>query len=333
MNVLKSLKVKMFNNFFDRVKDNIQLILIIPTLLGGLWQIFELTNISVSFIRFFSLSQLVSDGLLILLILILIILILYFSKLVVRKPDEEDKELKNPKSYYKALRIVFNCGVVLYVMFPLFKSLYYEEEIILTHLLLAIFILILFGFNFLLSLYHLYLYYFERPLRYFFIKTTRKSVFFQFLLFLSERFIYLSSILLFIYLLGFNIFHFSSKIRNSYVFPKQLINIYNVECIIETNYNLKISKEDFIYFNDKYIFIKNKSTNNYNQEILIIKFDELFENEACIKNREKFNRNNTRLKEKLDLKQMIEKNLTNQLNSINIFFIKIRNSLLVNEKK
>ncbi|HLP56623.1 MAG TPA: hypothetical protein VK151_16420 [Fluviicola sp.] len=54
-------------------KNNLSLIVIIPYVLGGIWQIIELSNISLTYIRFFSVTQSVSDGLLMLIILFLVI--------------------------------------------------------------------------------------------------------------------------------------------------------------------------------------------------------------------------------------------------------------------
>ena len=54
------------------IKSNLALIILVPTMLGGIWQLLELLNISPSFIRFFSVSQLIPDGLLILFILLII---------------------------------------------------------------------------------------------------------------------------------------------------------------------------------------------------------------------------------------------------------------------
>ena len=50
------------------INDNLGLILLVPAIMGGAWQIIELSNISVSYIRFFSATQVLSDGLLILFI-------------------------------------------------------------------------------------------------------------------------------------------------------------------------------------------------------------------------------------------------------------------------
>lgn len=55
------------------VTENLTVILLVPTLLGGLWQLAELASIGVPYIRFFSVSQMVSDGLLMLFILGVII--------------------------------------------------------------------------------------------------------------------------------------------------------------------------------------------------------------------------------------------------------------------
>lgn len=43
--------------FIKFIKEYLSFILIIPTFLGGIWQIIELSSISISFIRFFSVSN------------------------------------------------------------------------------------------------------------------------------------------------------------------------------------------------------------------------------------------------------------------------------------
>jgi hypothetical protein len=48
------------------LKRNLSILLIIPTVLGGLWQLIELIIISPTLVRFFSLTQMIPDGLLIL---------------------------------------------------------------------------------------------------------------------------------------------------------------------------------------------------------------------------------------------------------------------------
>jgi len=52
------------------LSKHLSLVLLIPALLGGLWQIIELSQMSFSYVRFFSASQVLADGLLILILLI-----------------------------------------------------------------------------------------------------------------------------------------------------------------------------------------------------------------------------------------------------------------------
>jgi hypothetical protein len=47
------------------IKNNISLLVLLPTVAGGLWQLLELLSLGTPYIRFFSLTQLVPDGLLI----------------------------------------------------------------------------------------------------------------------------------------------------------------------------------------------------------------------------------------------------------------------------
>lgn len=57
------------NSLLEKIKSNLALIILLPAVFGGLWQIIELARISISYIRFFSATQLVPDGLLMLFIL------------------------------------------------------------------------------------------------------------------------------------------------------------------------------------------------------------------------------------------------------------------------
>lgn len=55
--MIENLKIEI-----NRIKDNLSMIVLLPTLLGGAWQLFELSSISTSFVRFFSVGQLIGDG-------------------------------------------------------------------------------------------------------------------------------------------------------------------------------------------------------------------------------------------------------------------------------
>jgi hypothetical protein len=72
MNESKQLQI-LFNlqkQLIGYFSKHLSLLLLIPALLGGIWQIIELSHLSFSYIRFFSPSQVLADGLLILLLLV-----------------------------------------------------------------------------------------------------------------------------------------------------------------------------------------------------------------------------------------------------------------------
>ncbi|MDC4826190.1 hypothetical protein NQ838_17905, partial [Acinetobacter baumannii] len=54
---------------YNFLKNNLSLLIILPSVLGGLWQIIELFSIDLPYIRFFSINQMVPDGVLILFLL------------------------------------------------------------------------------------------------------------------------------------------------------------------------------------------------------------------------------------------------------------------------
>ncbi|MFW6476938.1 hypothetical protein ACOCHT_16950 [Acinetobacter baumannii] len=60
------------NLSINKIKDNLPIIFIIPTTIGGVWQLFELSSFGISYIRFFSVPQLLPDGLLIITMLAVI---------------------------------------------------------------------------------------------------------------------------------------------------------------------------------------------------------------------------------------------------------------------
>lgn len=55
------------NKTYTLIKDNITIYALIPTVTGGIWQMIKLLQISPNMIRFFSLSQMISDSVLIIL--------------------------------------------------------------------------------------------------------------------------------------------------------------------------------------------------------------------------------------------------------------------------
>ena len=56
---------------YSSFRENIGIILSVPTFIGGFWQIMELARLDTSYVRFFSISQLIADGLLILFVMLI----------------------------------------------------------------------------------------------------------------------------------------------------------------------------------------------------------------------------------------------------------------------
>ncbi|WP_334420817.1 hypothetical protein [Acinetobacter soli] len=65
-------------NFF---KENLPMLIILPTILGGIWQVIELALIDLAYIRLFSINQLVPDGLSIIFICLIGYILFNFIRL------------------------------------------------------------------------------------------------------------------------------------------------------------------------------------------------------------------------------------------------------------
>ena len=74
------------------VKEYFSLIIGVPTLLGGLWQLLELVAIGSPYIRFFSITQLIPDGILLLFCLVVVyfVLRLLMNDVVIVGNDEKE---------------------------------------------------------------------------------------------------------------------------------------------------------------------------------------------------------------------------------------------------
>jgi|SaaInlStandDraft_1057018.scaffolds.fasta_scaffold12753_4 hypothetical protein len=226
------------------IKSNLSLIILAPTILGGIWQLLELINISPSFIRFFSVSQLIPDGLLILFIL----LIMYsFGKLALKWSL---KKVKNGYSIFSKLLVSLLCSYYLVVFVII---IFNKETVGLMTISLACFCFITVAF-----------YMFN------FIKKSKIEKFIN-----KENFG--KEILYLLFLFSFVFFSFSTfkVFHESFLLPKNWTNIKQLECRISKYKN--IDSYRLLYFNDKYFFVELTLSNNL-KEIEIIKFEKITEN-------------------------------------------------------
>ena len=106
--------------FLEYLKSHPTLVLLIPTLIGGMAQILGLASLGLPFIKYFSYAQVIPDGLTYLIaLLVFLVVLMYvfiFSKLVLGKIS-----IKSTKRQI----IIHNLTVVLSFSFVLF---FYKKE-------------------------------------------------------------------------------------------------------------------------------------------------------------------------------------------------------------
>ncbi|MCK6608557.1 MAG: hypothetical protein L6Q46_09715 [Flavobacterium sp.] len=244
------------------------LIISIPPLLGAIWQLIELSKMSLSYIRFFSVSQLVADGILMLIILGFIsISVSYLYPTIFKNTNKESDEEENNKSKdeitdIKKPNLILGFVYLILSMFCLFVwAIPITDYLIkkinnpLIQITLATINFVLISgiivliFNSIINLQKFLDSHFKVYLKIFFISliTTSTSITF---------------------------FKYYSEFNRYMLLPNNLINIKKIEYDIKTKYpNTTVTLK---YLNDKYIFysIVDKKKN---EKIKIVKFDNLFE--------------------------------------------------------
>lgn len=122
------LKVKDFS-LYQLIKNNLAIFLLAPTMIGGIYQIWQLTNIELSFIRFFSVSQVVSDGLMILIgMLFLIFSVFYVGLIIYILPEIKENDSKRKKAF--KIITTLSCCYFLFELSTINKKAVLANEII-----------------------------------------------------------------------------------------------------------------------------------------------------------------------------------------------------------
>lgn len=205
------------------LKEYLPLIIVIPTFLGGIWQVLELSLISISYVRFFSISQLVADGILIIMIIFpWIIGFMFFI--------EKYKFIKNNNTVVK--NNIF-LDIFLYFIIVL---VFYMSWIFLLQIINNIGIDTYLGYLILVMYIYLILF----MLLFFLSKIFISCIEFILKIFKTKAISYTLVIILSFLMLFHHIFFI----------PESLENITNLP-------DGKIK-----YFNDKYIFIENRENKN-----------------------------------------------------------------------
>lgn len=267
--MVKKLNTSMLDNFSNfiksDIKENLSVIILIPSVLGGIWQVLELLKIGLPYLRFFSLSQLISDGLAIA-ITILIFIILY--------------RVANPKKFIQSLfdgngdRIPTFLLVIL-IIFPLIAVVFYNDLYnddnqftFLDYINLSIPLLILIG-AFIRLFFRIYLKigidgYAMKLIKYHIQNQTRiyenTKLFAGFVIQIVLLFAFVAII----------------KFRDLIYSSPNLDNIKLAKENVNKNLN-KSTKTEILYFNDKYIFMEiQESDIKESKKIIIYKTDDIF---------------------------------------------------------
>lgn len=247
---------------YNLIKENLSLLIIFPPLIGGLWQVIELSSLSVSFLRFFSASQLVADGILILIVFLFFIASFLtlpiashwlfppsqsfqeaMEKLDQNPVKKEEKSFvdKNPYisfiGFYGIIYILF-WGMARYPVASIRELLIYTTV----------------G---LIAIYYV---------RIIYLRERKRAVEYK-------KLVYLSSFLVFLIMFLY-VALFCRHMHNLFLLPKDVINVER----LKNNINCQYPKDtvEVLYSNDKFIFLEIR---NKTSKILIIPFEDLVKNE------------------------------------------------------
>lgn len=245
----------------NQIKDNLTFIILIPTILGGIWQIWELSNVSVGFIRFFSISQLVSDGLLILFLLFFSWIFFKIGSSLGRFRKRSAKERivyfqKSARQYVFLMLAVPALSAS--VTWILFGTKYFQFDVFIVAAIIGLSVSLLrtifidCGLN--LSLHRLLKKGYKKI-----IDTTTKIIV-GILLVLSLN--QLPNLL--------------SEFHKNYSLPLNFENAKNLKEYISRKKGINIKSIEIKYFNDKFIFIETKSNGN---KFLVLELSKLYEDD------------------------------------------------------
>ena len=261
------------------IKDNIQLVILIPTTLGGIWQLMELSLLSVSFIRFFSISQLIADGLLILFVMSVLALFIQLAKIIgIGKFDKERYE--NQKVSFLVGSIVGQIGTLIFfcwIVSEPFYDFFWRRKLELMNFGIAL------AFTYLIFNRLMYSY---KLIRY--LVTPAKSENKEqkvnggetsWLVFIAALVAVPIAGGILIFTLGLLLVSIQN-FRNQYFLPKELKNLENLDCYFEQTFELSPQDWEIVYFNDKYIFTEIHEKKS-SKQLLIIEFQKLLTNDIC----------------------------------------------------
>lgn len=244
------------NSIYKNVKENLSIILLLPAILGSIWQIVELASIQTAFIRFFSVTQLVADG-----SLILFLIFFGFIGLQITRSFFKDKDfsLGTKEEEYKrkgiTIALLLISSFAIYIVFiPALQELYKSGKIspivLLAFVPMSVIVITLF-LSSLFSLLKAYGVSFDR------IKHDGLR---QLLGGLAGISIFFLSIMLLLFT--------TSAFHKSFLMPENVINTNYLKCKFNQSKKELINDFKIVYFNDKFVFIEFTRKNSTLIEVL-----------------------------------------------------------------
>lgn len=291
--------MKIFNKkiTYPWLKDNLSMIILLPTISGGVWQLMELFTMGTAYIRFFSISQLIPDGIL---ILVFMSLIAAFSTTYLRglgpflnttenksanpSKDGATEELNpihlhlntesnppnihsTPKKRNKIISIVILIGILTILTFFIWPDI--------TLLFTKNNNLGMIGFMIFFSILSLYISLIIALVsdinEIWSLKKILNTKIGKLLTAIIVPFIFVGAI--------WAIIVFSNIFHKAFSLPEDLKNRQYLSCLLKST-NKELTSFKILYFNDKYIFVRifEKPKTNY---IEVLKFDEFVNKSGC----------------------------------------------------
>ncbi len=284
-----------FKRYIAVIKNTLPIFILVPTILGGLWQIIYLLSIGVSYIRFFSITQLISDGI-ILIILISIMALVPFVVYSLGKNLQRDirnSNLKSPISIIFMVTILtLSFSALLYVTILGFQYLnsHFTDKIS-----PSIEVLIIVFFLPVLSVYIISENRLKEAFRTYynnksFARNVIKTKFLNGINKISEFWHILDSIVVVFSFMTWILVSFRILFSfGQYYLPENLDNLSRINDVVKREYNLEPKDFTISYFNDTYIFIKytnltkeqvNELDKNHSRipyNVIMLKTDSIFE--------------------------------------------------------
>lgn len=245
---------KRFKINFEFIKENKELIVLIPSIAGALWQFLELASIHLSYIRFFSVTQMAIDGFLVVAFITVILFYFFITsfvfKFTLKSKIKAAQEYVSNLSGNNFLVKIKEVAIIMFLIFCLLASIFFSvTELFAKSPFFALFMI---WFSILISSSEIT----KRFLRLNYLMNLKNK--FATLILTSERKtlenIISFMLLIFPILLFFSIKLSIPSLRNAFSSAPNLKNLGYVKEAVFKDYKT----DNFLlrYLNDKYVFVQ-----------------------------------------------------------------------------